>query len=591
MIEKNFKEKKHSINKIKNQILPISIIIKRGRQINNKRSEINNNIKNIRKNSIMNKKLISIQNNIKIKNKDKENRKNKNNINISNFSSENESYSSSKERRKKFYNEDSLNYLTKNDKGYSSEEEEIYSNIKENLENNIQEILIEVYNKYFIRDKYKSKFNIKKKKDIDKKKNELKLSFRQNNKQYNFYSLKILSKKIKEILYHYREKLFNNDYLSPIYTSFKKKKNEIFKEHYQEFSNDNNHNQIISPTTSTSSYQSDSYIISQINQFNCDKNFFSSILIQITKCIQEYHVSDKIINELILIKSSLKKAVIEIKEIFQYPLSLLEEKFSIECIQLEAFNIILIKFDLLSTILYHIRQYKSNHNKYTIYLEYLNDLENDKKYERKEMTKFDKLIKEKLVNFNYNGNEDDKNEYKKKNDNSNDYNDSFEVNNNSKNISNDNKNFNNNILSSISLSDSDNNNNKNINNENIEIENNENVNNEEENNKLNDLDIDELVKFIDSDENNHKKKRKKKNKNKGKKNKKLFINTDIINNNNYSIEKNEEIERKNFEKIYEDYKKDIINNSYEFIPLKIKPKLSANWLMKLYINNKFKISK
>lgn len=50
MIEKNFKEKKHSINKIKNQILPISIIIKRGRQINNKRSEINNNIKNIRKN-------------------------------------------------------------------------------------------------------------------------------------------------------------------------------------------------------------------------------------------------------------------------------------------------------------------------------------------------------------------------------------------------------------------------------------------------------------------------------------------------------------------------------------------------------------
>ena len=513
MIEKNFKEKKHSINKIKNQILPISIIIKRGRQINNKRSEINNNIKNIRKNSIMNKKLISIQNNIKIKNKDKENRKNKNNINISNFSSENESYSSSKERRKKFYNEDSLNYLTKNDKGYSSEEEEIYSNIKENLENNIQEILIEVYYKYFIRDKYKSKFNIKKKKDIDKKKNELKLSFRQNNKQYNFYSLKILSKKIKEILYHYREKLFNNDYLSPIYTSFKKKKNEIFKEHYQEFSNDNNHNQIISPTTSTSSYQSGSYIISQINQFNCDKNFFSSILIQITKCIQEYHVSDKIINELILIKSSLKKAVIEIKEIFQYPLSLLEEKFSIECIQLEAFNIILIKFDLLSTILYHIRQYKSNHNKYTIYLEYLNDLENDKKYERKEMTKFDKLIKEKLVNFDNSDNEDDQNKYKDKIDiDSNYYDDSIDINNNSKIIQNDNKNFNNNILSPISLSDSENNNNKNNINENSK-----NDNSEEENNKLNDLDIDELVKFIDIDENNHKNKRKKKNKNKGKK--------------------------------------------------------------------------
>ncbi len=583
MIEKNFKEKK--------QILPISINIKRGRQINNKRSEINNNKKNNRKNLIMNKKIIPIQNNIKIKINSKEKRKNKKNINTSNFSSDNESYSSSKERRKRFYNEDSLNCLTKNDEGIcSNEEEEIDSNLKENLENNIQEILIEIYYKYFIRDKYKNKLNIKKKKEIEKKKNELKLSFRQYNKQYNFYCLKILSKKIKEILYHYREKLFDNNYLSPIYSSFKKKKNEIsnikLQENYQEFSIDNNNKQIMSQTTSTSSYQSDSYILSQINQLNCNKHFFSSILIQITKSIQEYHLSDKIINELIHIKSSLKKAVIEIKDIFQYPLSLLEKKFSIECIQLEAFNIILIKFDLLSTILYHIRQYKRNH-KYKIDLEYLNDLENDKKYERKEMTKFDKLIKEKLVNFDNSDNEDDQNKYKDKIDiDSNYYDDSIDINNNSKIIQNDNKNFNNNILSPISLSDSENNNNKNNINENSK-----NDNSEEENNKLNDLDIDELVKFIDIDENNHKNKRKKKNKNKGKKNKKLFININNIDTNNNSIEKNEEIERKNFEKIYEDFKKDITNNSYEFIPLKIKPKLSANWLMTLYINNKIKNSK
>ena len=536
MIGKTLIEKYQSFNGIKKQSQFLSKDIIRGRQMNNNNYKTTN--------------IIPIQNNIKIKNLN-----NRIKLNSSNYSSDEDSYSSSQERKKQFFNEDNFHYLNKSEEIiFSSDDDfqEIEVNIKETLENEIEEILIQIYQKNFSKNKkiFSSRIKrnyIKKNKKLNNQ-NNLKLSLRQLNEKYNIYSLKILSKKIKEIINNYKEKLFENVYLSPIYSSFKKKKEEIYKNNSKKKEKMQNllssekklkkNNQIISPTTSTSSNQSDDFIINQINQFNCDKNYFSSILIQIKKGIKEHDFSKNIINELNHIKSSLKKSVFEIKNIFQYPLSLLKINFSIELIQLEAFNKIIIKNNLLFTILYHIRQY----------------------YNKEEMSKFDKLLKKKLKELNFNDNEDNniKNEIE-------DYflfneDDYFNIDNN----------LNNNNNHNNSLSEFDNNNNGKYN----EIS--------EEKSKLNDLDIDELVKFIDNDENDQKKKRKKKNKNK--KNKQIINNKEKEDNINNSFDENEIIERENFEKIYEKFKQDINDNTSQYFNFqKIKPKLNPNWIMKLYI--------
>ena len=557
MIGKTLIEKYQSFNGIKKQSQFLSKDIIRGRQMNNNNYKTTN--------------IIPIQNNIKIKNLN-----NRIKLNSSNYSSDEDSYSSSQERKKQFFNEDNFHYLNKSEEIiFSSDDDfqEIEVNIKETLENEIEEILIQIYQKNFSKNKkiFSSRIKrnyIKKNKKLNNQ-NNLKLSLRQLNEKYNIYSLKILSKKIKEIINNYKEKLFENVYLSPIYSSFKKKKEEIYKNNSKKKEKMQNllssekklkkNNQIISPTTSTSSNQSDDFIINQINQFNCDKNYFSSILIQIKKGIKEHDFSKNIINELNHIKSSLKKSVFEIKNIFQYPLSLLKINFSIELIQLEAFNKIIIKNNLLFTILYHIRQYVTNNN-LSSYLEILNNLQNDKKYNKEEMSKFDKLLKKKLKELNFNDNEDNniKNEIE-------DYflfneDDYFNIDNN----------LNNNNNHNNSLSEFDNNNNGKYN----EIS--------EEKSKLNDLDIDELVKFIDNDENDQKKKRKKKNKNK--KNKQIINNKEKEDNINNSFDENEIIERENFEKIYEKFKQDINDNTSQYFNFqKIKPKLNPNWIMKLYI--------
>ena len=118
---------------------------------------------------------------------------------------------------------------------------------------------------------------------------------------------------------------------------------------------------------------------------------------------------------------------------------------------------------------------------------------------------------------------------------------------------------------------------------------------EDEKSKLDELDIDDLVKLIDSDENTvHKKKKKKKNKNKKNKNKNK-------NNKNINSEEKTQIKiesslnkeddlYKNFDILYNEFKKDIIENSFENCYQKIKPKLSRNWLIDLYTkgNNKNK---
>ena len=569
-----------------------------------KRAKLNINITNSKNSTCESKHITSNDNNINNNNIriHKKNKRNKINS-ISKIDNSDDSLSSSDIRKKNFYEEEIFNYPTKSDVGLISSEEESIGNdphLKFKLENEIESILIEIYNKNFpSNDKIskrknhllkRDKYRYLKKNNIELNKNELKITFGQLNERYNYFVLQILSKKIKELIYKYKEKLFENEELSKINQEFKKKKEEIINttdKFFQEICNQTDrknlkeNNRMFSPTASTSSNISDSYML---NQFNLDKTYFNSIFLQIIKNINS-NLGNTIFRELDNIKTSLRNSSIEIKQIFQYPLKLLKNNFSIECIQLEAFNKILIKDDLISTILIQTKEYliKKNLNSY---LELINSLVNDKKYDRKEMTWFDKLLSQIL-----------KNKFKNINIIDNSLNENCKecfIDNNS--IESDNENINENIYikknilsSSFCSIDShvninNNNNNNSINNK----VNNEIINNEEEN-KLVDLDIDDLVKLIDSDENNNHKKKKKK-KNKKNKNKNICgnkLNNDhenlIIENKNVVKNFSEEIDNKEFENIYNEFKININKNSLNNNE-KIKPKLSAKWLMELYTN-------
>ena len=586
-----------------------SIIEKRGRQLTlrknlSKNKEYNVNITNSKNSTCESKYNHLNHNNIKIHRKIfKRNKINSNSKSDNSKFSDSDSFSSNDMRKKVFYEEESFNYPTKVDVGLISSDEEsieIDPQLKFNFENEIESILIEIYNKNFpSNDKIskrknhllkRDKYRYLKKNNIELNKNELKITFGQLNERYNYFVLQILSKKIKELIYKYKEKLFENEELSKINQEFKKKKEEIINttdKFFQEICNQTDrknlkeNNRMFSPTASTSSNISDSYML---NQFNLDKTYFNSIFLQIIKNINS-NLGNTIFRELDNIKTSLRNSSIEIKQIFQYPLKLLKNNFSIECIQLEAFNKILIKDDLISTILIQTKEYliKKNLNSY---LELINSLVNDKKYDRKEMTWFDKLLSQIL-----------KNKFKNINIIDNSLNENCKecfIDNNS--IESDNENINENIYikknilsSSFCSIDShvninNNNNNNSINNK----VNNEIINNEEEN-KLVDLDIDDLVKLIDSDENNNHKKKKKK-KNKKNKNKNICgnkLNNDhenlIIENKNVVKNFSEEIDNKEFENIYNEFKININKNSLNNNE-KIKPKLSAKWLMELYTN-------
>ena len=498
-----------------------SIIEKRGRQLTlrknlSKNKEYNVNITNSKNSTCESKYNHLNHNNIKIHRKIfKRNKINSNSKSDNSKFSDSDSFSSNDMRKKVFYEEESFNYPTKVDVGLISSDEEsieIDPQLKFNFENEIESILIEIYNKNFpSNDKIskrknhllkRDKYRYLKKNNIELNKNELKITFGQLNERYNYFVLQILSKKIKELIYKYKEKLFENEELSKINQEFKKKKEEIINttdKFFQEICNQTDrknlkeNNRMFSPTASTSSNISDSYML---NQFNLDKTYFNSIFLQIIKNINS-NLGNTIFRELDNIKTSLRNSSIEIKQIFQYPLKLLKNNFSIECIQLEAFNKILIKDDLISTILIQTKEYliKKNLNSY---LELINSLVNDKKYDRKEMTWFDKLLSQIL-----------KNKFKNINIIDNSLNENCKecfIDNNS--IESDNENINENIYikknilsSSFCSIDShvninNNNNNNSINNK----VNNEIINNEEEN-KLVDLDIDDLVKLIDSDEN------------------------------------------------------------------------------------------
>ena len=570
-------------------------------------------------------------NNIKTKFKNKQKFMRKNSSEKSSFCSESDSYSSTENRKRKVYDEESFNYPTRSEVGlFTSDDDsqEMDSQLKDNLENEIETILIEVYNKnissstnnnfnnnenYNYKNKIKNYYHnmrnynkkYKQKSSLENSKNELKLTFKQLNEQYNFFVLQILSKKMKELINKYKEKIFEFSDISKIYKNYQRKQNnesnndlshEFFSINSKNNQNNNNNAQ-------------NSLLISQIKK----NKIYHNLVEQVQKEINENKISDTLLRELLNIKETLQQSSFEISQIFKYPLSLLKTKFSMEQIQLEAFNKILVKDDLISTLLFQIKVlFQNNHNKK--FLDLVSIIEDDKNYTKNEMVKFDQLLEEKLKN---------KSLINSINNINNNNNPSFLYNNSNStkaqsdicddemsNGSNEEiiikQNFNNyrkNILTN-SVSSTQSQSNSNGNNQNLE------GNNNEEEMKYIDknIDIDTLVKIIDSQEDNcsHKKKKKKKNKNKNKKTLnninlgvKIFnnninnndnnisnnnnINNYLKNNNSFNNLNNSKNDVSDFEDVFKDFKEDITKNSlYIYETNKMKCNISSNFLLKLF---------
>ena len=403
---------------------------------------------------------------------------------------------------------------------------------------------------------------------------------------------------MKELINKYKEKIFEFSDISKIYKNYQRKQNnESNNDLSHEFFSINSKNN----QNNNNSNTQNSLLISQIKK----NKIYHNLVEQVQKEINENKISDTLLRELLNIKETLQQSSFEISQIFKYPLSLLKTKFSMEQIQLEAFNKILVKDDLISTLLFQIKVlFQNNHNKK--FLDLVSIIEDDKNYTKNEMVKFDQLLEEKLKNKSLinsiNNIYNNSNSTKAQSDICDD-----EMSNGSNEEIIIKQNFNNyrkNILTN-SVSSTQSQSNSNGNNQNLE------GNNNEEEMKYIDknIDIDTLVKIIDSQEDNcsHKKKKKKKNKNKNKKtlnninlgvkiyNNKINNNdnniSNNINNNNNYLKNNNSFNNLNnskndvsdFEDVFKDFKEDITKNSlYIYETNKMKCNISSNFLLKLF---------
>ena len=405
---------------------------------------------------------------------------------LSSSSNESDSVSSKEMRKKRFLEEDdSFSYPTRKEVGLDSsgeESSEMESPLKDNLENEIERNIIEIYNKNISNCRLNNgnghcskcdrlnNYRNKRNRGLSNGKKELKSTFKQLNEHYNIFALQVLSRKIKELVNKYKEKILEIPEIAIINSKYKNIKT-------------NNKSCLLKKNLipNKNILQSPQYRLSNIILYNE---------------INELNISSILPKELINIKHTLKRSSFEIQQIFKYPLSLLHTKFSIEKIHLDAYHTILLKDELIASMIEQIK--KSNSRKINRLISVIEDDSKDK-----EMEQFDKAIN--LVN------EDELNvsseEIIKKN--------------------------NTTPTSSSTI--------------------------EYQDNKIdNDIDIDELIKYIDSDDGETaKKKKKKKNKNKNK----IPIEEDII---------------------VSTFKEEINKCSVDsFLYQKIRPKYSEEWIRKL----------
>ena len=524
----------------------------------------------------------------------------------------------SRENKKKNYKElmmaeeDEVEFLKRKDVGLvSSEEEENNNSVdnnndsEDNYNNEIERILIEIYNKnisiissgnYCDIDKNKSELE-----DIEK---QIKKYLKRKNLKTNFIVLKCLSKKIKELVGKYKEKVFEIDEIKSIYVTYKKKMNSLRNNLI--FYNNNSVGSNVA-TNSNSSY--DSY-------FNEDENLYKNSNSPLNEIVGK-EISTILLRELINIKKTLKISSKEIENIFRYPLNLLKNengkkiKFSVELMQTEEFCNTLLNDEFIYALLNQMKEIILRMPIPDI-SKLIEEVEKDCDH-KNEMTRFIKFLNEKLGTTNEN-NDNNKNEI-------NNYLDEYKIkenfNNNyileeqiGKNIafsvdtcsSTEGNTFKNDKIIKNTNSNSNenedyyknNNTNKNKKSKKKKQKTNNDENNKAENNEINFEDIDELLNYINdgSDSKKFKKKSKKCRKNKKRNNSnKEKENEDIsysdkhncINNveNNDYVDNNDDA----FEKIFNDFKRDIEKDSvYIYDINKIEPCLSNDFIKNKYNN-------
>ena len=457
------------------------------------------------------------------------------------------SYRSRDNKRKNYFDqmmieENELDYLKKSEVGIITSEEEDNNNsldnsnfIEENFNNEIERILIEIYNNNITLISSGNYNEINKNssqvKDVEK---QIKNYLKRENLKTNLKVLRTLSNKIKELVGKYKEKVFEIKEIKSIYEIIQRRQLLI-------------NNQIIHCNNSgESNVATNSNSNSLDYSFNEEDNYnFGNLISNL-----QDEKPDILLRELINIKKTLKISSKEIEQIFRYPLNLLKNengkkiKFSIELMQREEFCKTLLNDEIISTILKHIKEIFCQNNSSNI-IKMIEELEENCDH-KNEMTRFVEYINNKLE--------------KKKNEN---------------NKLDENKNENDEQI------------NDNVNNKNHKEKkgkkrnNNENKNNNDEK-EIDFKDIDALLNYINEDTDSKKGKKKgkksKKNKKQNKKQNKKEEKEIIQDNNNYydDITNNLGYE---FEKEFENFKKEIEESSINIYNTnKIIPCLSNDFI-------------
>ena len=494
--------------------------------------------------------------------------------------SSNVSFKSRDNKRKKYLEkmmveENELDFLKKSEVGLISSEEEDNNNsldtnnsMEENFNNEIERILIEIYNKNIslISSGNYNELN-KNSNEIEDIEKQIKKYLKRESINTNLLVLKSLSNKIKELVGKYKEKIFEIEEIKNIYEANQLKRQLLINNQIIHCNNSVGSNVATNSNSSYDSYYNDEEIFLKNN-----------LLLNVQDEIQGKGITNILLRELINIKNTLKISSKEIEGIFKYPLNILKNengkkiKFSIELMQCEEFSNTILNDELISALLTQIKGifYQITIPRISKWLEEL-----EENYEHKnEMTRFIKYINENL------GIKSDDNDKINENIKNNDKN--YYLNNN-KELK---EKIENNENSKKEKNKKEKKKNKKNNKENNNIIKNENKENE---NELNFKDIDELLNYINDETDSKKSKKKQK---RGKKNKKQNNSNNnskkekkeektIITNNDDVLDIDKNLDD-DFEKEYENFKRDIEKNTINNYDInKVIPCLSNDFITNL----------
>lgn len=125
----------------------------------------------------------------------------------------------------------------------------------------------------------------------------------------------------------------------------------------------------------------------------------NQLIFQVQNELTDQGITKILLKELINIKRTLKKSSIEIRNIFQYPLSIIEQssktKFNIEQMQIEEYSKVLLNDELISGLLLEFKII-FNQIKAQDIIDLLDLVEEDKVIGQSEFNRFDKIINGKV---------------------------------------------------------------------------------------------------------------------------------------------------------------------------------------------------